>query len=98
ALAAGARSAAPRVALSADREAPSAAAAATSASWSRFRPSGASLAADAEWPTEPMVGEAEPPPAALLEAAPPTVLGQHRNTYIVVTDGEDLILVDQHTA
>jgi DNA mismatch repair protein MutL len=98
ALAAGARSAAPRVALSADREEPSAAAGATSASWSRFRPSGASLAADAEWPTEPMVGETEPPPAALLEAAPPTVLGQHRNTYIVVTDGEDLILVDQHTA
>ncbi len=29
---------------------------------------------------------------------PPAVLGQHRNTYIVVTDGEDLILVDQHTA
>jgi DNA mismatch repair protein MutL len=36
--------------------------------------------------------------AALLEGAPPTVLGQHRNTYIVVTDGEDLIVVDQHTA
>jgi DNA mismatch repair protein MutL len=45
-----------------------------------------------------MVGAAEPPSAPLLEAAPPTVLGQHRNTYIVVTDGEDLILVDQHTA
>jgi DNA mismatch repair protein MutL len=30
--------------------------------------------------------------------APPAVLGQHRNTYIVATDGEDLILVDQHTA
>jgi DNA mismatch repair protein MutL len=28
----------------------------------------------------------------------PTVLGQHRNTYIVASDGEDLILVDQHTA
>ena len=97
ALAAGARSAAPRVTLSADREAPPPVAGAASASWSRVRPSGASLAADAEWPTEPMVGEAEPPPP-LLEAAPPTVLGQHRNTYIVVTDGEDLILVDQHTA
>jgi DNA mismatch repair protein MutL len=92
ALAAGARRGAPRVALSGD----AAAASATSASWSGFRPSGVSLAADAEWPTEPMVGE--PPAAALLEAAPPTVLGQHRNTYIVVTDGEDLILVDQHTA
>jgi DNA mismatch repair protein MutL len=29
---------------------------------------------------------------------PPVVLGQHRDTYIVVTDGEELILVDQHTA
>jgi len=98
ALAAGARSTAPRVALSADRDTAPTASGATSASWSRFRPSGASLAADAEWPTEPMVGESEPAPAPLLEAAPPTVLGQHRNTYIVVTDGEDLILVDQHTA
>jgi len=26
------------------------------------------------------------------------VLGQHRATYIVVSDGEDLLLVDQHTA
>ena len=26
------------------------------------------------------------------------VLGQHRNTYIVATDGEELFLVDQHTA
>jgi DNA mismatch repair protein MutL len=26
------------------------------------------------------------------------VLGQHRRTYIVVSDGEDLLLVDQHTA
>jgi DNA mismatch repair protein MutL len=92
ALAAGARRGAPRVALSGDV----AAASATSASGSGFRPSGVSLAADAEWPTEPMVGE--PPAPALLEAAPPTVLGQHRNTYVVVTDGEDLILVDQHTA
>ena len=98
ALAAGARSTAPRVALSADRDTAPTASGPTSASWSRFRPSGASLAADAEWPTEPMVGESEPAPAPLLEAAPPTVLGQHRNTYIVVTDGEDLILVDQHTA
>lgn len=35
---------------------------------------------------------------ALLEKAPPTVLGQYRNTYIVGTDGEDIVLVDQHTA
>jgi DNA mismatch repair protein MutL len=34
----------------------------------------------------------------LFPSGPPTVLGQHRNTYIVVTDGEDLLLVDQHTA
>ncbi len=26
------------------------------------------------------------------------VLGQHRNTYIVASDGEELVLVDQHTA
>jgi DNA mismatch repair protein MutL len=26
------------------------------------------------------------------------VLGQHRETYIVATDGEELVLVDQHTA
>jgi DNA mismatch repair protein MutL len=26
------------------------------------------------------------------------VLGQHRTTYIIVSDGEDLLLVDQHTA
>jgi DNA mismatch repair protein MutL len=96
ALAAGARRSAPRVALSGDVSA-TAAVAVTSAYGAGFRPGGASLAADAEWPTEPMVGEPLPPPA-LLEAAPPTVLGQHRHTYIVVTDGEDLILVDQHTA
>ncbi len=37
-------------------------------------------------------------PTALFPAGAPTVLGQHRNTYIVASDGEDLILVDQHTA
>jgi DNA mismatch repair protein MutL len=37
-------------------------------------------------------------PGPLFPAGPPTVLGQHRNTYIVATDGEDLLLVDQHTA
>ncbi len=31
-------------------------------------------------------------------AATPRVLGQHRLTYIVATDGDELILVDQHTA
>ncbi|HET7746516.1 MAG TPA: DNA mismatch repair endonuclease MutL, partial [Vicinamibacteria bacterium] len=40
-----------------------------------------------------------PAPVSLLVAdAPPTVLGQHRNTYVVATDGEDLLLIDQHTA
>ena len=43
--------------------------------------------------TEPAAGKVH-----LFEAAAPTVLGQHRNTYIVATDGEDLLLVDQHTA
>jgi DNA mismatch repair protein MutL len=42
--------------------------------------------------------EDAPAPAPLLAGAPPTVLGQHRNTYIVASDGEDLLLVDQHTA
>ncbi len=37
-------------------------------------------------------------PSSLLPAGPATVLGQHRNTYIVASDGEDLLLVDQHTA
>jgi DNA mismatch repair protein MutL len=36
--------------------------------------------------------------ARLFAAGPPTVLGQHRNTYIVASDGEELLLVDQHTA
>ncbi len=31
-------------------------------------------------------------------AAVPRVLGQHRLTYIVASDGDELILVDQHTA
>jgi len=34
----------------------------------------------------------------LLDDPGPTVLGQHRNTYIVASDGEDLLIVDQHTA
>jgi DNA mismatch repair protein MutL len=39
------------------------------------------------------VDSARPADAAALR-----VLGQHRNTYIVATDGEELVLVDQHTA
>jgi DNA mismatch repair protein MutL len=49
-------------------------------------PGGASLAADA--------GRAGAP----LEAPGPVVLGQHRLVYIVASDGDELLLVDQHTA
>jgi len=44
--------------------------------------------------SQPSTTEAD----SLFSVAAPTVLGQHRNTYIVATDGEDLLLVDQHTA
>jgi DNA mismatch repair protein MutL len=37
-------------------------------------------------------------PRAVGDAERFVVLGQHRRTYIVVSDGEDLLLVDQHTA
>ena len=47
---------------------------------------GASLAREA--------GPAAPP----LEALAPVVLGQHRLVYIVASDGDELLLVDQHTA
>jgi DNA mismatch repair protein MutL len=36
--------------------------------------------------------------AASVETPAATVLGQHRLTYIVASDGQELILVDQHTA
>ncbi len=49
-------------------------------------PGGASLAAEAA------------PAAAALEVPSPVVLGQHRLVYIVASDGEELLLVDQHTA
>jgi DNA mismatch repair protein MutL len=54
-------------------------------------------------PASPESLDPTPAPAlvrtpSLLDQAPPTVLGQHRNTYIVATDGEELVLVDQHTA
>ncbi len=61
---------------------------------------GSAVAADRgpRWPS-PVGGlAAAAAPATLFDSAAPTVLGQHRNTYIVATDGEDLILVDQHTA
>jgi len=41
---------------------------------------------------------AEGGPAAPLEAPAPVVLGQHRLVYIVASDGDELLLVDQHTA
>ncbi len=36
--------------------------------------------------------------APALEAPLPVVLGQHRLIYIVASDGDELVLVDQHTA
>lgn len=45
------------------------------------------------------VREGGPAPASLpATGPPPNVIGQHRNTYILVSGGEDLVLVDQHTA
>jgi DNA mismatch repair protein MutL len=46
----------------------------------------------------PSLFASEPPVPSLLAEGPPTVLGQYRNTYLLATDGEDLLLVDQHTA
>lgn len=94
ALATGARRAAPRVSLSGDF-APRPASVGSSAygAVDAFGAGAASVVAETS--VEDASGAVRP---ALLDAAPPTVLGQHRNTYIVVTDGEDLILVDQHTA
>ncbi len=56
--------------------------------------SGASLAGEkaAAWVAEEE-REAAPGAAGALR-----VLGQHRLTYIVATDGDELVLVDQHTA
>jgi DNA mismatch repair protein MutL len=53
--------------------------------WAR-RGTGASVARES--------GAAVPP----LEAPAPVVLGQHRLVYIVASDGDELLLVDQHTA
>jgi DNA mismatch repair protein MutL len=51
------------------------------------------------WTQEPrgaaLVAEAGSAP---LEAPTPSVLGQHRLTYIVASDGDELVLIDQHTA
>jgi DNA mismatch repair protein MutL len=42
--------------------------------------------------------EPSPAPPTTATTGPLTVLGQYRLTYLVATDGEDLLLVDQHTA
>jgi len=47
---------------------------------------------------EPPDGEAEAPFPGAAPAAGPRVLGQHRLTYVVASDGDELVLVDQHTA
>lgn len=52
--------------------------------WDRA-PGGASIAAEAA-------------AAPALEVPVPAVLGQHRLVYIVASDGDELLLVDQHTA
>jgi DNA mismatch repair protein MutL len=54
-----------------------------------------------EWARDRFVaGETPELPATRSpqEPEPLTVLGQHRDIYIVATDGQDLILIDQHTA
>ena len=50
---------------------------------------------EASW-GRPTPARSEPTEGAVATA--PVVLGQHRVTYIVATDGDELILVDQHTA
>jgi DNA mismatch repair protein MutL len=57
----------------------------------------------APWVGEPPAAPAPlpvvaPPPPELLSGGPLSVLGQHRLTYVVATDGDDLLLFDQHTA
>ncbi|MBI3932781.1 MAG: DNA mismatch repair endonuclease MutL [Acidobacteria bacterium] len=49
-------------------------------------------------PSERSSGLGAPVGETLFAEGAPTVLGQHRNTYIVASDGQDLLLVDQHTA
>jgi DNA mismatch repair protein MutL len=39
-----------------------------------------------------------PPPSTAAQTEPVRVLGQHRNCYLIATDGEELVLLDQHTA
>jgi DNA mismatch repair protein MutL len=87
ALSAGARASAPRPDLSrmeaAGQRAPDVA-----------RPYGLSATAAAT----PAVHESSPVTLPVSAGVPPIVIGQHRQTYILVSGGEDLVLVDQHTA
>jgi DNA mismatch repair protein MutL len=52
------------------------------------------------WPSHVNEGAADAPSASApaVEREPVRVLGQHRNCYLVATDGEELVLLDQHTA
>jgi DNA mismatch repair protein MutL len=45
-----------------------------------------------------VASEVSPALPTAANTGPLTVLGQYRLTYLVATDGEDLLLVDQHTA
>jgi len=54
--------------------------------------------ADRSWPRLAPPSADRVAEAAQTVAGGPRVLGQHRLTYIVATDGDDLLLVDQHTA
>ena len=54
--------------------------------------------ADRSWPRLPAPTADRVAEAAEGEAGGPLVMGQHRLTYIVATDGDDLLLVDQHSA
>ncbi|HEY7510420.1 MAG TPA: DNA mismatch repair endonuclease MutL [Vicinamibacteria bacterium] len=91
-------------------QAPGADTARVTAAVEAFR-EGASRVAEARalWPAQRSSAAVapEPVPATAPAAGAPdaaaglgmaTVLGQHRRTYIVATDGEELLLVDQHTA
>jgi DNA mismatch repair protein MutL len=46
----------------------------------------------------PVASSAASPLTQAADSMGLTILGQHRLTYIVATDGEDLLLIDQHTA